>query len=965
MIRSITEDKNANIYIASLGGLIIYERNKDKFLHLKQGNTFPDILSSNTLLEVFIDSRQRIWIGTLDAGLDLYLPNENRVINYSPSNQGYTLNHPEIETIIEDANGNIWIGTDNGLSKMDFSSASIPPNKFTNFHYEPLNEGSLLSNSIKIVYADSKGTIWVGSYYGGINVYNSNLYKFSPIRSKPWISTSLSHNNVTSFEEDDYGNLWIGMDGGGVNLLKKATENIYRDDFIKIDIRRSPNLPSELKVKTMKFDQTGDLWIGFWVGGLFQYNPATAKSIYYGPNDKSNSGLLGIRILDIEVDENNNLWLATFDQGISYFDRSTGKFKNYLPSSEPNVGTKGERFNTILIDSRNRIWAGGDLGGLNLYNEQSDAFDRVEVGSVMHRYISILNLTENGNGEICIGTVSNGLIIYNPATHTYKNFTERTGLPNNVIHAMEEDDTGNIWMGTNNGLAVLELKDSLIINYTKIDGLQGNQFNNGSSFQLSNGLMLFGGTNGWNAFYPDSISKSDKGDRIVFNNLWVNGNLVKLNDANSILTSHLNSGESVQLKNTQKAFTIEFAILDFDFSQNNRYAYLLEGFDTEWQYIGTDRKAVFNNMDPADYRLYVKATNHDGFWIEKPEPLIISIVPAWWQTKIFKISAIALFAFLVYLIFMIRFKILLSQRRKLEKVVEIRTQEIKSKNLELQEKNNEIQAQNEELFAQNEQIIVQREELEKAQSELKKINENLEDIVNTRTTKLEATIKQLDKTVIELDRFVYSASHDISAPLKSVKGLIEILKYEKDPDLIQDCIGHMIKSVESLEEVIKNLVDYSKNAHMEIEKTTVDCQNIIDKVISELKYWPDAKQIRYQNLDNPFNIKTDPNRLKIILHNLISNSIKYADLKKDDPFVKVECNSENSHWQLKVIDNGIGIDKEHLSKIFNMYYRASELSKGSGLGLFIVRESVSKLNGNVKVKSVKGEGTTFTLTFPI
>lgn len=961
MTRSITEDPQGKIYIGSLSGITILDKNRENLIQLRQGNRYPNILSSNSILEIFVDSQKRIWIGTLDAGLDLYLPEDQRVVNYSPSESVYTLQHPEIETIVEDQLGNLWIGTDNGLSKMDASDEPVPPNNFTNFSHLDLNENSLLSNSVKIAFVDSQNALWIGTYYGGINVYNPQAYKFAAIRSKPWVSNSLSHNNVTAFAEGSNGDLWIGTDGGGIDFIKGGSNNIFSEKYEKIIIRQSKDQIPETKTKTLEVDPEGNLWAGFWVGGLHKYNPKTGTSIYYGPNDNSNSGLLGIRILDLAIESTGNVWVATFDQGISYYEKTNGKFKNYTPGDQ----VQGERFNSLIIDSKGRVWAGGDLGGLNLYDEELDAFRAIDKGNVLNQKISILNLFERSNGEICIGTVASGLIIYNHETHVVQQFNEDSGLPNNVIHAILEDNSGTLWISSNFGLSQLDPENNAITNYTRTEGLQGNQFNNSSAYKLSNGLMLFGGIKGWNGFNPDSIRKSQKADKIVFTNLWINNNLVELSDSGNPISSHLNSGNPINLNFNHKSFSIEFSILDYDFSDLNRYAYLLEGFDTDWQYIGTDRKAVFNNMIPGDYKLRVKATNHDGYWIEKTEVLEINIIPAWWQTKIFKYSLFILIVILIYVIYRIRIKILVSQSKKLEEIVQVRTQEINRKNLELHDKNSEIQAQNEELLAQNEQISLQRSELEKAQLELRRVNESLEEMVKSRTAKLETTIKQLDKTVTELDRFVYSASHDLSSPLKSVKGLIEILKTEREPQVIQDCIMHMIRSVESLEEVIKNLVDYSKNAHVKVEKSPVNCREIIENVIEELKFWPEADQIDYENLVGPVTVKTDSNRLKIILHNLISNAIKYADREKEKSIVKLEYHTENRHWGLKIIDNGIGIDKDQLGKIFDMYYRASEKSTGSGLGLFIVRESVNKLKGNIKVDSMIGEGSTFTLIFPL
>lgn len=964
MIRSIAEDSLGNLYIGTLNGISVVDPNRKKLSLIKAGNVFPNALSSDLVLEVLVDSKQRVWIGTIDAGLNLYLPEKQQVIHYYASNQPNALLHPEIETIVEDGNGTIWVGSDNGLSKLNDNTGEIPRNEFTNYQHEPLDENSLLSNPIKSLYVDSRNALWVGTYYGGINVYNPGLYKFVPIRNKQWISSSLNNNNVTAFAEDEDHNLWIGTDGGGLSLLENAFQNIYANNYIQKPIRRGGDHLPETKVKTLRFDQDGILWIGYWAGGLFSYEPASGIQQYYGPNDMSRSGLEGIRILDIEIDATNNVWVATFDKGVACLNRVTGKFKNYFQNDSGDFGIQGDRFNTILIDSQQRIWAGGDLGGLNLFNSRKDCFERIEVDSLLNRNISILSLTELQNGKILIGTVANGIITYNPTIREVQNYSEDSGLLNNVVHASIEDDKGNIWVSTNQGVTVIYTDSGKIQNFTKNDGLQGNQFNNGSSTRLSNGMILFGGTNGWNAFFPDNIKKNNQIDPIVYTGLEINGAPAILNNKNQLIPADLNLTDKIVLNYNQRSLSFEFALLDYNFSHSTHYQYFLEEFDKEWQYNGTDRKAVYTNLDPGSYALRMKARSQDGFWNERPIKLHIIINPAWWQTKIFKIGAIAILIILTYLAFRIRLNFLIKQRTILEKVVQSRTAELRSANLQLSVKNDEIQAQVEELSAQNEQINLQREELENTKTKLQQMNELLESKVTQRTKKLEMTVKQLDKAVNELDRFVYSASHDLSSPLKSIKGLIQIARLDSAPAELNKCLDHMDYSINNLDGVIRSMVDYSRNTHQEVIKVPINCYDLIVEVINELRFWPEAKNINFVNIqDKSLVVFSDKSRIKIILHNLIGNGIKYADSDKPNPYVKIECMTTGEVWTLKVSDNGIGIGNEHLNNIFQMYYRASEKSKGSGLGLFIVKESVSKLKGSMHVESKPGTGTTFTLSF--
>ena len=162
------------------------------------------------------------------------------------------------------------------------------------------------------------------------------------------------------------------------------------------------------------------------------------------------------------------------------------------------------------------------------------------------------------------------------------------------------------------------------------------------------------------------------------------------------------------------------------------------------------------------------------------------------------------------------------------------------KTKELSVSNQEIRDQNRELKSQNQQINAQRIELEETHLQLKAVNENLEELVEKRTIKLEKTISQLDKTVKELDRFVYSASHDLSAPLKSILGLLNIAKLETDPAIIHQCHEHISQSILKLEQVIKSLVDFSRNSHLKVKKSELDLHVFVEELIIELKLWPET-----------------------------------------------------------------------------------------------------------------------------
>lgn len=225
--------------------------------------------------------------------------------------------------------------------------------------------------------------------------------------------------------------------------------------------------------------------------------------------------------------------------------------------------------------------------------------------------------------------------------------------------------------------------------------------------------------------------------------------------------------------------------------------------------------------------------------------------------------------------------------------------------------------------------------------------------------------EELSKINAELDRFVYSASHDLRAPIASLLGLIEVARMEKTMDNMERLLDMQKRSLLRLDHFIKDIVDHSRNMRLQIESEAIDFESIIQGSFEHLQFMENASQIRKKiTVDQEGVFVTAPSRLEIVLNNLISNAMKYADLRKSDPFIEVQVKATSTHAQLKVIDNGEGIPREAKPKIFDMFYRASSNGMGSGLGLYIVKEAVQKIGGTIVVSSEHGKGTEFVVEIP-
>jgi len=243
----------------------------------------------------------------------------------------------------------------------------------------------------------------------------------------------------------------------------------------------------------------------------------------------------------------------------------------------------------------------------------------------------------------------------------------------------------------------------------------------------------------------------------------------------------------------------------------------------------------------------------------------------------------------------------------------------------------------------------------------------IRDITQTKeiNEQLELQNEELKKINSELDRFVYSASHDLKAPLASVLGLINIAKLETDPTAISKYLEMMQNSIQKLDHFIKDIIDYSRNSRMEMVSEIIDLEVIVEEVYENLYYLEQNAQIKKNiRIEQDCAFYSDSKRLLVIFNNLLSNAINYHRLTQENPYIDVDIVVKPDKIHISVSDNGVGVASEHLHKIFDMFYRASYDSKGSGLGLYIVKEAVTKLNGQISVHSELGLGTKFEIILP-
>ncbi|MBN2213640.1 MAG: response regulator [Bacteroidales bacterium] len=667
----------------------------------------------------YIDSKDILWICTVRNGLYRYDKRTNKLENFrSNNNNEFSISYNDVFDIIEDKYGNYWIATDGGgLNYFIYHSK-----RFYSIKKDPSNPKSIENNKPHCVFRDDNNIIWAGLYNGGVNVYDEHKEKFKSYTHNPNNPNSLSQRIVWSFFQDKEGDIIIGTDRGGINFYNPER---YGDKIIRIPdgIKDRSGLNTYTCTSILQ-DSRGLIWIGTYNDGLLKYNKNNNTCISLkaqGDDSGSPYSPAGNNAWDIKEDSSGCLWIATLRDGVDVFNPATGRFIHY---KEENSGLSNNEATTIYIDSQHRIWI-GTAEGLNLYDSANDDF-------VVFRHHdndqtslpgnNIKTIFEDKAHRLWIGTEGSGICCMDIADKTCINYSEEDGLPSNVIYGILEDDHLNLWISTSNGLSRFDTGRQKFVNYTKKEGLPSNEFKQNSCLKTSDGMMFFGSINGFTTFHPDSITTNLHKPQIVITGFSINNKPVEIGAKGSPLTQSITRTKELSLTHKQSVFTLLFAALNYTIPEKNQYAYMLEKFDKEWNFVGNRREVTYTNLNPGKYVFKVMASNNDNVWNNDYTYIVINVLPPWWKTVFFRVSLLIFITGCAVLFYFFRINRIKRQKAELENQVAIRTNELKMAFDELKSKQEEILAQHEEILAQRDEIQKNNEVLEKAYNRIKTLN---------------------------------------------------------------------------------------------------------------------------------------------------------------------------------------------------------------------------------------------------
>ncbi len=1000
-INGIVQTEDNYIWLATNEGLLKFDGYK--FINYNNSNT-PE-LESNRINAIFLDSKKRMWLYLESKGIVLY--QDNKFSNVELPG----IHHFQyVSEFKEDSQGNIWLGTNTGLLCMNETGARL----FGSESGLDVNYAiSMLPDRDGTIIVGCSGVVYLVSAQQGVirrkevNKAFSELYRLKDgkilagtlsglyyLEPDDDFNTSLIPGteklSIYSLFEDDDGIYWIGTGWQGLYFYSNGKVYSYSDSEMQSTV-----------IRFFSFDSEANIWVGTNSDGLFRFrkrsifpmseaNGLSHNVVYPIAENARHEVLIGVNCGPLNLVTKNGIenllgpvmesynsctWSLFIDssQNLFYGTYGGGLYKivdGKIEMEELDEEGKVLVIFTITEDSRKRLWVGGINGLVVKQGEKVKVFTENE-GLSNSDVKCLLNDREDGmwvgtshglnhfdkkdslrqyplkNGQhikfirslflddenlLWIGTYGDGLYRYDGKK--FFHFATEDGLFDNVVSTIVQDDYNNLWFTCNKGLYYVRKSDlndyiegkiasfSPVV-FGKEDGLLSTEFNGGmtpSSLKHTDGTLWFPSIHGAAVVDPEKMNLNLSRPNIFIEKVFVDDTEYEYPDI-------------VEIPPGSGKVKIVYTSLSFKSPENVTFQYKLEGLSDQWSNLIKRREIIYEHLPPGSFEFRTRGCNSDGIWNYEGSSVKLIVHAYFYQTVLFYIIVSIIFVMLVATVFYIRIRSLQYREKKLQELVEERTINLKQ----------------------------EKEKTESALAEVQKSKEQIEE------QNIELEILNSEK-----DKFFSLISHDLKSPFVTILGYSEMLFNDFHNFTDEEKLEHVNQLNSASQKayyLVENLLLWasSERGLIELKPVYFSISESIRRVVDLLAPVAARKSIQLKSeCSDTTTVFADKNTIETVLRNLINNAIKFS---YENGIIEVTCNFVEGYAEISVRDTGIGMDDEKVLQLLegrkNQISDGTYREKGTGLGLQLCREFISRNNGTFKIESKKGEGSLFVFTIPL
>ncbi|MEI6948187.1 two-component regulator propeller domain-containing protein [Paraflavisolibacter sp. H34] len=848
------------------GLLWVFVENEGLGLYDSRHNAVQIVSAAQKKINVLRTDRQgQLWVGT-----------DNGLYRFDAATRRFSANYlaepARIINITADPNGMLWLASDgNGLLALPPGAPQAQP------YLVAGTRNRLTSNSLTTVYLDRQGRKWIGTLRGGINIIEPRPNPFKSVFSIFDQAEEPARNFINSFCEAPGGNVWIGTSGAGLKYWDR-----HRDTYTYYTHRpRDEQSISSNIITYMARDFEGATWLATWNGGLNRlrkpggpFERFACENPFTGAEEKN--------VWVVYEDRHCTLWASTTNNGTLYrLNRDSNRFELF--------DRRLENLQCLAEDRRGTLW-GGNYSSLIQIDRQGRR----------HRFFTIgypvRSILEDRQGNFWVGTDGAGLLQFDRQTGRYTRYTTANGLPGNTILRILESNKGRLWISTFTGLSRFDPQKKEFRTFSLAEGVPNNQYNFNAAGKLSTGEFLFGGIRGYTYFNPDSVVDFETMPEAQLTGLKINNEPIEQDDS-YISKKTGDRIVEVTVPYNRAMITLSFVALEYRAPGNIRYAYWLEGWDKGWTDAGKIRTAHYSRLREGTYLFKLKHTNAAGVWSAEKTLLRVVVLPPWHRSW---------WAFLLYLLAAgLAVNQYFRYTKKLEVLVAERTRELQRSNEDLQQ-------------------------------------------------------------------FAHVASHDLKEPVRKMKTFTNFLTEALEGrlnDREKNYLHKVHSAVDRMFIMIEGVLAYSTINAQEQTYEPVNLNEVLKHIESDLEVLIHQKAAVIQHAPLPV-VEGAPVLLYQLFYNLINNSLKFTKPGRP-PVIALSSeifSKQGKEWaRIIVKDNGIGFDQKYAERIFGTFTRlnAKDKFEGTGLGLALCKKIVERHGGSIAAHSQENEGAAFEILLPL